>query len=229
MARVTGFLESLSGKIGNVVIVHRGNKTFIQRRPGKREKKPTPEQVRVMDIFSLAGKIAKSICSIDELKFFWPRTRWNNRSSYVRLFKANYNCLDIEDLTGGIVLTDIFGFDLIEPLINIGEDEITLEAGISRYTGLDNNQELKDIIAAGVIILKSPTEEWMPKYEVLPFKSEKNLFNTEKRITFHSPFKGNNLLKFKSYSIKKAFAVLIKLDKDGKPLGYSHTFSNEDI
>jgi hypothetical protein len=226
MARVTGFLESMSGKIGNIVIVHRGNKTFIQRRPGKREKKPTPEQVRVMDIFSLAGKIARSICSIDELKYFWPYTRWNNRSSYVRLFKANYNQLDIEDLSGGITLTDLFGFDLIEPSINIGEDGITLEAGISRYTGLDNNKELKDIIAAGVIILKSPSEEWMPKYDLLAFKSEKKLFKTEKRITFPCLFKGEDLGKFTSYSIKKAFMVLITLDKDGNPLLYSRTFSN---
>jgi hypothetical protein len=106
MALEHGFMEEMSGVLGKVVIVHRGKKTFIKNRP-KRSVNPLTELgMSKREKFALGGKIAGAISSIIEIKQLWAGNPEKNQTGYNWMFIANHGKINIEDLTGKIVVSD---------------------------------------------------------------------------------------------------------------------------
>src|ERR1039458_8152842 len=97
MALAHGFMEEMSGVLGNVVIVHRGKKTFIKNRPKRTENPLTELAMLKREKFGLGGKIASAISSISEIKLLWAGNPEKNLTGYNRMFIANHGQFNIED------------------------------------------------------------------------------------------------------------------------------------
>jgi hypothetical protein len=218
MAQLTGIFDGLSGRVGNIVYVRRGGKTFVKRLPSKRKTPYTELELSKHSIFGLVCKIAGRICQVEELKHFWKPVRSKNQSSSNRIFKANYNQFDIEKFEGFIYLSPELGFYLNEPLLKICRSGLQIECDPITNSDFDYNNKAKYFIAAGIILLKSPKQEDYPEYDIISFKSEKILINPDSLIDIKIELKGAELNKWKGYSIKKAFATLITIDDLGNPL-----------
>jgi hypothetical protein len=225
MARVTGFLENFSGRIGNVIIVHRGNKTYVKSRPAKREKITDPYQIAHNAKFGLTGKIASRINSIEELKYFW-KERYKKQSSFHKIFNHIFQYFGPNETPEKVYLLPelFYGFSPGEALIKIDKTGLLIESNpLSTEQGYLNNAEY--IIAAGVILLENPTGSVDPKHEVIAFKSEKSPIEISAPIAITVPIDGAELDIFMNYSLKRVFAVLITLDAEEKPIQNSLEFS----
>ena len=97
---------------------------------------------------------------------------------------------------------------------------------IGDHSSFDTNVE-KYVAVAGIVILKDPTIEGLPQYQVMAFKSKKYLFYPNDYMSLNLEFSGCELLKFESYSIKKVFAVFVTLDEEERPVQHSLTFTSE--
>src|ERR1035438_7757349 len=85
MALAHGLMQEMSGVLGNVVIVHRGKKTFIKKRPKRSENPLTELAMSKREKFGLGGKIAGAISSIIEIKQLWAGDPEKNLTGYNRM------------------------------------------------------------------------------------------------------------------------------------------------
>jgi hypothetical protein len=218
MALIKGLFQGISGKVGQVVFVTKGSSTYGRRLPRKRESPYSEEELAKQARFALTGRIASRICQIEELKHFWKPIRSQNRSSYNRIFKANHKQFDIKKFKGFVFLSSEWGFNLNEHSIKICKPGLQIACDPLINSDVDYKRKAKYIIAAGIIILKSPIKENYPEYQIISFKSEKILFSRDSFIDMKIVFKGEELKIWNGYAVKKAFATLITIDDLGNPL-----------
>src|SRR5664279_1564789 len=151
MALAHGFMQEMSGVLGNVVIVYSGKKTFIKNRPKRSQNPLTELAMSKREKFGLGGKIASAISSIIEIKQFWAGNPEKNQTGYNRMFIANHGKLNIEDLTGKIVVSDAAGLEVLNPSIELGDAGV--EISCDRFESKDINKQkaTAKIMAAGII------------------------------------------------------------------------------
>jgi hypothetical protein len=228
MAIVTGIFGSISGRVGNIVYRNRNGKIIAATLPAERSTKKNEREIENEKMFGLTGIIAKTINSLDLLKYFWHPVRAKNQSTYNVIFKKNYGMLDIENLSGTVLLTSGEGFGLINPSLYPGESNIVIECkALGDRSAFDTNAE-KYVAAAGIIVFKKPIIKNIPMFYAVPFKSKKYLFYPNDYISINLEFAGSELMIFESYSIKKVFAVFVTLDEDERPVQHSMTFTSKD-
>src|ERR1035437_588886 len=228
MAQVTGLFSGLNGRVGEIVYYQRGGRTFTRRRPSKRGNPPSEQERARQAQFAITGRIAREISMIDELKYFWKPIRSKNQTGYNLIVKANYNKIDTENLKGSIILSPDFGFSLPKKSISIGNSEILMRCDPLITSGINYyEKKAKYIVAAGVILMKNPQKENLPDYEIMSFRSKRNLFSINSKIRIVVPMGGvfNDI--FRKYSIKKVFAVFIVLNKEGIQIKHSTTMFSE--
>jgi len=224
MALAHGFMEEMSGVLGNVVIVHRGKKTFIKNRPKRTENPLTELAMLKREKFGLGGKIASAISSISEIKLLWAGNPEKNLTGYNRMFIANHGQFNIEDLTGKIVVSDVAGLEVLNPSIELGNAGV--EINCDWVESKDNNKEkaTAKIMAAGIIVLINPTEiNKHSKYQIMTFKTETFPIGDSGKFSANVKYLGGDVTKFQAFQLKKAFGVFVTLDEEGNPIDISET------
>lgn len=222
MRQVLGLFSGISGKVGNVVFVQRGKTTFVRSLPSKRKSAFTQEELVKQSKFGLASRIAGCICQVEEIKHFWKPDRSRNRTSYNQIFKTNHNQFDMENFSGFVFLSpDGRVFPESESSLKICESGIEISSkGLKGYK-VNYKNKPKYIIATGIIILKKEVNRVKCKYDIMSFRSEKILFNSDSPIKIEIAIKGADLKRWSSYPLKKAFGTLITIDELGNPLSNS--------
>jgi hypothetical protein len=224
MALAHGFMEEMSGVLGNVVIVHRGKKTFIKKRP-KRSKNPLTELAMSKRVkFALVGKIASAISSIMEIKQLWAGNPEKNLTGYNRMFIANHGQLNIEDLTGKIVVSDAAGLEVLNPTIELENSGVQISCNRFESKDINKRESAVKIMAAGIIALINPAEEEKhAKYQIITFKTEGLPIDGRGKFSANVKYLGGDLTKFQAYQLKKGFGVFVTLDEENNPIDISET------
>ncbi|MDR3665542.1 MAG: hypothetical protein P4L35_01745 [Ignavibacteriaceae bacterium] len=225
MSELISLLGKISGRVGDLVFVQRGNTTFIKKRPGKRSTPYTAKELAHHRRFGFICKLASKIGEIKELKYFWKPERWSNRSSCNKICKENFKFINNETLEGPIQVVPQFGF-------NIGgyKGKITKTGFEIEYEPLEKGRNdfgktTKYIIGGGVIVLKKPTHKKYPEYSIISFKSDKILFDPRKTIKIAIEIKDGDDSLLKEYTDKKVYISLITLDRKETPINYSSTIN----
>ncbi|MDR3667466.1 MAG: hypothetical protein P4L35_11545 [Ignavibacteriaceae bacterium] len=227
MARlIGGIFGMVSGKVGDVVYRRRFGKTIACALPSKRTTPLSEREIALRTKFAFAGKIAKTINSIEILKHFWKPNKSEQGTSCNKIFKNNYRMIEVKDLSGEISVVPMYGFNLNNPSITIGETNILIECQSLRGCILKDKKRNKYITAAGIIVLRNPIVESRALYEIIPFKSEMQILNMKNNQSFNFQFTGAQLTLFQSYAVKKAYAAFITTDEKDNPIKHSVTFSS---
>jgi hypothetical protein len=229
MARVTGFLQGISGKVGDLVYVKRGGKTYVRSRTKKRKKTMSPALIASQERFRIAGKISQKILSISELKHFWERGKSKEVSCYNKIFKKVFPQIGLEKLPDYCSITPEFGFGLESPSIALGQSGLLIDCDPIEEKNLYKWKEAKYIMAAGIILLRNPIDENAPQFDAIAFRSEKIELKLHTLISIVVLLQGTEGNQVRSYSKRKALAALITLDKDENALEYSNTFSSNSL
>jgi len=226
MALVHGFIEEMSGVLGNVVIVHRGKKTFIKKRPKRSENPLTGLAMSKREKFGLGGKIASAISSIIEIKQLWAGDPEKNQTGYNSMFIANHGQLNLEDLTGKIVVSDAGGLEVLNPSIELGNAGV--EISCDRYESKDINKQesAAKIMASGIIVLIKPLVDSHFPYQIMTFKTEASPIDESGKFSAKVEYRLGDLAKFKAFQLKKAFGVFVTLDEESKPIDISETIES---
>ena len=223
MAELIGLFSEISGRVGNVVYVRRGGKTFVKKLPKKRTTPYSKTELDQHSRFGFTCKIASRICQTEELKHFWDEVKKRNQSSYNRISKENFHLAEPGNITGFVKLTPDYGFNLNEPMLLTGKSGISLDCKPIKGQCTDFYKKTKYIMAAGIIILRGPRSKSRDNYEIISFKSEKIKFRVHSLISIQIPLGGAELKSYRGYSLKTAYAVLVAIDEQGNPFSYSGT------
>ena len=226
MALARGFMKDLYGVLGESAIVHRGNKVFLRKRPNKSKNPPTELALLKKAKFGLAGKIAGKISSINEIKQFWKGDPEKNNTGYNRLFQANHCQFDIEDFSGKIVLSEGYGLEVVNPLIEIGETGGVIKCDAFASADAGKEAAAKYIRATGIIVMKNPGLKGAPEYDFMTFKTKEIPKIRGTKFSAEVKYLGGDLIKFQDYKIKKAFAVFITCNGEWELMDISKTFES---
>jgi hypothetical protein len=227
MALARGFMKDLYGVLGESAIVHRGNKVFLRKRPNKSKNPPTELALLKKAKFGLAGKIAGKISSINEIKQFWKGDPEKNNTGYNRLFQANHCQFDIEDFSGKIVLSEGYGLEVVNPLIEIGETGVVIKCDSFESADAGKEAAAKYIRATGIIVMKNPGLKGAPEYDFMTFMTKEIPKIKGEKFSAEVKYLGGDGVKFQTFAIKKAFAVLIAVDSEMNLTDISKTIESE--
>lgn len=230
MALATGFMKNLYGVLGDTAIVHRGNKVFLRKRPGKSTKPPTELAQAKKAKFGLGGKIAGTISSIHEIKQLWKGDTEKNHTGYTKIFQANHGQLNIEDLTGKIVLSEWGGLEVLNASIELDQSGVQIDCNSFESRDIDTREAAKKIKAAGIIALINPIEgDPFPKYQLMTFETETVTIEKGGKFSARVQYKGVDLVKFQAYGLKKAFGVFVTMDETYNPIDISETIESKQF
>jgi hypothetical protein len=215
-------LGDAHGKVGHVVFRLRKGNNVISKVPPKRTKPPTAKELAIREKFGLAGKVARGIYSIAQLKEVWPQMS-GKMTVCNEIFQTNYKLLNTLANLGAVSVAPIYGFNVINPVVTVGASSVHLATdALDVSVGIDTSIE-KFAIACGVVILQNPTLESWPKSEVVAFKSMQHNLDLINPVDLTAQLSGTELTKFLGYTTRAAFACIITLDDNGKAIRYSQT------
>ena len=215
-------LGNASGIIGTLVFRIRKGANFISRKPSPRSSPLGLDEIAFRSKFGLAGKIASGINSIKELNECWPKS--TSRASKCNLiFKANYKIINSAENFGSVAVVPAFGFNTVNAVLTAGVAGIHLVTdALGVDVGIDTSIE-KFIVAAGVVVLQTPTLEDIDATQVIAFKTTRHNLDLINPVDLSAAFAGGSLAMYDSYTDKKVFACLVTLDDAGKAIRYSCT------
>jgi hypothetical protein len=228
MALALGFMKEMAGVLGDVSIMHIGKKAFIRKRPKKSKNPPTELALAKRAKFGLGGKIAGTISSIYEIKQLWKGDREKNQSGYTKMFIANHGKLNIEDLTGKIVLSDGGGIEVLNASLELGHSGVQIDCDSFESRDIDTREAAKKIKAAGIIVLINPIGgDPYPKYQLMTFETETVTMEKGGKFSTGVTYKGGDLVKFQAYGLKLAFGVFVTMDGMYNPIDISETIESK--
>src|ERR1035441_1448090 len=105
MALAMGLMKEMSGVLGNIVVVHRGKKVFLKRRPERSKKPPTELALEKRAKFGLGGKIAGKISLLEGNKAILESESEKNQSRINPFVYGNHGQFDVENFSGKIILS----------------------------------------------------------------------------------------------------------------------------
>ena len=215
-------LGNASGLISTLVFKVRKGANFISRQPSKRSSALGSDEIAIRSKFGLAGKVASGINSIKELKDCWPKS--TGRASKCNLiFKANYKTINSAANLGSVAVVPTFGFNTVNAVLTAGVAGIHLVADVLEVNvGIDTSIE-KNIVAAGVVVLQTPTLEDIDAIQVIAFKTPQHNLDLINPVDLSAAFAGGELTMYESYTDRKVYACLVTLDDAGKAVRYSCT------
>jgi hypothetical protein len=223
LALVHGFMEEMSGVLGNVVIVHRGKKTFIKNRPKRSENPLTELAMSKREKFGLGGKIASAISSIIEIKQLWAGNAEKNQTGYNRMFISNHGKLNIQDLTGNVAVSDLAGLEVLNPSIELGSSGVEISCDRVESKDINKQKAAAKIMSAGIIVLIKPLVDSHSPYQIMTFKTKAFPVDESGNFSAKVEYLLGDLAKFKAFQLKKAFGVFITLDEESNPIDISET------
>ena len=174
--------------------------------------------------FGLGGKIASAISSISEIKQFWAGNPEKNQTGYNRMFIANHGKLNIEDLTGKIVVSDTAGLEVLNPTIELENSGVQIRCDWFESKDMNMQGAAAKIMAAGIIVLIKPAGEGKhSKYQIMTFKTEALPMDESRKFSANVKYFGGDATKFQAYQLKKAFGVFVTVDEELNPIDISET------
>jgi len=228
MAEAHGFMKEMTGVLGDVSIMHRGKKAFIRKRPGKSKNPPTELALAKRAMFGLGGKIAGTISSIYEIKQLWKGDPEKNQTGYNKIFQANHGKLNMEDLTGKIVLSEWGGLEVLNALLELGHSGVEIDCDSFESRDTETRVATKKIKGAGIIVLINPLlGDPYPKYQLMIFETKTVAMEEGGKFSERVKYKGGDLVKFQSYGLKKAFGVFVTMDGEYNPIDISGTIESK--
>jgi hypothetical protein len=81
-------------------------------------------------------------------------------------------------------------------------------------------------VAAGVVVLKTPTKENIAATQVIAFKPIRHNLDLINPVDLTADFFGGMFAMYESYIDKKIFTCLVTLDDNGKAIRYSSTVNS---
>jgi hypothetical protein len=102
-------LGDASGKVGHMVFRVRKGTNIISKVPAKRTKPPTERELAIREKFGLAGKVARGIYSIAQIKEVWPQMS-GKMTVCNEIFQINYKLLNTLANLGAVSVAPIYGF-----------------------------------------------------------------------------------------------------------------------
>jgi hypothetical protein len=216
----------MSGVLGNVVIVHRGKKTFIKKRPKRSENPLTELAMSKREKFALGGKIASAISSIIEVKQLWAGDPEKNQTGYNRMFISNHGKLNKDDLTGNVAVSDAAGLEILNPSIELGNAGVEITCDWFASKDINKQKATAKIMAAGIIALIKPLVDSHSPYQVMTFKTEALPIDESGKFSTKVEYLLGDLAKFKAFQLKKAFGVFVTLDEELNPIDISETIES---
>ena len=215
-------LGNASGLIGTLVFKVRKGANFISRKPSHRSSPLGPDEIAFRSKFGLAGKVASGINSIKELQDCWPKST-GRASKCNMIFKANYKIINSAANLGSVAVVPTFGFNTVNAVLTAGVAGIHLVTdALGVNVGIDTSVE-KHIVAAGVVVLQTPTLEDIDAIQVIAFKTQQLNLDLINPVDLSADFTGGTLSMYESYTDRKVFACLVTLDDAGKAVRYSCT------
>ena len=209
MALAMGLMKEMSGVLGNIVVVHRGKKVFLKRRPERSKKPPTELALEKRAKFGLGGKIAGKISSLDEIKQFWKADPEKNNTGYNRLFHANHGQFDVENFSGKIILSEGGGLEVVNPLVKIEEWGLAISCDSFKSADAKKRVPAKFIRASGIIIMRNPITDGAKDYDFMTFRTDVSAVLEGEKFSAEVKYLGGDLIRFNDYAVKKVFAVFI--------------------
>ena len=211
-----------SGLIGTLVFRRRKGANFISRQPAHRSSLPGAAEIAFRSKFALAGKVASKINSIEVVKDLWPKSA-GRASKFNDIFHANYETINTAQNLGSVKVVPGTGFPTANPVLTAGVSGIQLATdALGVNIEIDTSIE-KFIVAAGVVVLQTPSVEGIKPLEILAFKTVQHNLDLINPVDCAVEFTGEPLSDYQNYTDRKAFACLITLDDAGKPIRYSST------
>jgi hypothetical protein len=218
-------LGTPSGLLGDMVFRRKKGGNIIAKHPIPRSSALKDSEKAFRAKFALAGKIASKINSIQVLKEVWPKSTGKG-SKCNEIMKTNYNVINSAENLGSVAVVPLFGFNVAHAVLTAGASGIHLVTdALGVGVGIDTSVE-KYLVAAGVVVLQTPTSADMPKNQVIAFKSIQHNLDLINPVDVTLDFSGGTLAMYESYTVKKAFACLITLDDTGTAIRYSSTLNS---
>jgi hypothetical protein len=211
-----------SGLIGTLVFKRRKGANFISTQPAKRSSLPGAAEIAFRSKFALTGKVASKINSIQVVKDLWPRSA-GRASKFNDIFHANYETINTAQNLGSVKVVPGAGFPTVNPVLTAGVSGIQLATdALGVNLGIDTSVE-KYIVAAGIIVLQTPSVEGINPLEIIAFKTSQHNLDLINPVDCAVEFTAETLATYQNYTDRKAFACLITLDDSNKPIRYSGT------
>jgi hypothetical protein len=143
------------------------------------------------------------------------------------MFIANHRKLNIEDLTGKVVVSDVAGLEVLNPSIELGNAEVQISCYRFESKDIYNQVKAVKIMAAGIIVLINPAEvEKHSKYQIMTFKTVAFPIDRSGKFSANVKYLGGDVTKFQAYQLKKAFGVFITLDEQDNLIDISETIES---
>jgi|ERR1035438_2610151 hypothetical protein len=206
----------VTGAVGHVVFKHRAGDNYIAMRAEKQKICTDPVVLARRAKFALAGKIAKAINSLALLKSAWPQVVDKKLSQFNEIFQANYDLIGSVANVGSITVAPVLGFTLTNPHVTNLVDGVQIQTdALGVGIGVDTDIE-KYLVAAGVVLLQSPTVEGLPQTLIIPFKTTQQNLDLINPVNLTVQLMGTELFEYESYTTKRAFTCLITLNDNGQ-------------
>ena len=221
----TPVFGNISGTIGNVVFADKGDSNIVYKKT-IRPKFTSPKLELIRAKFKLLSSVAIAINGTAELKTLWPSNKKIRRTRFNNIFQTNYNLVKtIADL-GNPLLAPGYGFPVQNSVIATNETGITFASDAPGADSGINPGVEKYVLAAGIVVLRSPLNESDPAFAVLKVKSSMQSLDTDMALSLSNTYIGRELTQFQAYNDKKVFLVLITMTSDGISVNRSVQFSH---
>jgi len=223
---IKNILGALRGTVAQVVFKKKGELCYATSKPGKRPASKEPDAVRRMQQFKTAVVIASGVNGIPILKGLWPTDSSKHLSKFQTIVGTNYKLVNGTDLSGQATLTPPFGFEVLHPLLTIGADSVQFTAdSLGDGAEIDPSQE-KFLLGLGLIILRDPTDNLLPKVFSMAIKSGQQSLDTDTPISLTVTLSDKQKQTLAKYTVKRAFFAMVTTDQPGNIVHYSETYGS---
>ena len=227
MARlITQVLGVMTGSVGDIVFRRRGGRSYVSAKPSGYTPRTDAATVARKKQFKTAVEISKNINDIPVLKAVWPVDPTKQMSKFQKMVSVNYKLVSGEDLTGNPTLTPTFGFEMTTPLVQLNTDSVHFTAGqLGVNLGIDTSIE-KYSCLAGIIVMKSPTDQLSQDISVLKFKTIRANLDLITDIDVSIPLSVIDQQVLAKYTVKRAFFAFLTLDDNNNIVQHSATYGS---
>jgi hypothetical protein len=219
-------LGQLQGGIASIVIKYRNGKPYVASKPRTCNTGKDPVTLFKQSQGKFIGKLSSVIYKIDILKKIWSLSDAPKGYIYQQIWAKNYRSIKNSDLSGIVTLVPSAGFKVINPVIQLGDNDkgkLSIPP-LGVKIGLNPAIE-KKIIAAGIVILKKDVPGSKFEFGFMAIKSDP--VDLDLTAPLELNIEAQILTKWfmLEYTSKNLYITLITLDDSGSPVHYSDVFS----
>jgi hypothetical protein len=219
-------LGILTGKVGGCVIRKRYGKYVAYKLPEKVNISQTPQAKNARAKFRPMSRFASYVNSIPELNYIWKKEKVNASSPYHKILKVNYasfehnrptisNAISVE----GPLFCPVTGSSVNSKGFRV---EMMIKEGSSF---LKNN--IKEIMGIGIVCFYEPPNKRKEYFTLSKIILESVSLVMGKPFEIFLPFDEEEKEYYALYKTCILYFTLVTKDKNGIPLGYCMSYSNE--